>query len=313
MRRFWAIVRATALETISEPLALLLTLGAAVMIVLPSVFSFHQFGEPTRMARDAGLSSLMVFGSAYAVFCTIKVFRREIESGTAQMALSHPVSRAEFLCAKVAGVVAASSVFALAVGGVAAAVISGAEAGGCAATAEGGLTTIWNPALFSVVGVFAASLAIAAALNGFFRFRFTTTASSLMAFLSPVTAYAVWLAGRSFAASKMAASGFSSGVPFDTSVRFLPAAVAVILPVPVFVSASAAFSVRFKDHAAASLSCLLFLVSLPAMGNYYMSEALADGGTVPWTRVALAWAATLPFLAAFLLLGTCLFKDRDVG
>ena len=103
MRQFFSIARATALEMASEPLALLLTLSAMALAVLAPIMHYHQFGEASRMARDAGLSALLVFGIAYAVFCTVKSVRREIDSGTLEMALAHPVSRAGFFLAKLTG------------------------------------------------------------------------------------------------------------------------------------------------------------------------------------------------------------------
>lgn len=314
MRRCWAIVRATALEATSEPLALLLTLGAAALVLLATVFSFHQFGEPTRFARDAGLSALLVFGAAYAFFCTIKVFRREIESGTAQMALSHPVSRTGFFVSKIVGVAAAYLLFFLTVGGVAEIAIVGMEVGRMVAAVRSDLAMLWTPALLTASGVAVGSLVLAAALNAFAHARFTTTATLLLAFLTPIAAYALAQAGGSYCASLskgnliyLMASGF------DSAFRFLPAAVAVALPAPVFIAAAAAFSVRFRDNVASAVCVALFIVALPALGNYYMSESLANGGTVSWGRVALVGAATLPFLAAFALLGLHLFKDRDVG
>ena len=100
MRRHLAIVRTTALEVCSEPLAFLLTLTAlGCAAILPSLH-FHQFGDPSRMARDAGLSALLIVGLFYATFCTVKAYRREIESGTLQMALAASVSRAGFFLAK---------------------------------------------------------------------------------------------------------------------------------------------------------------------------------------------------------------------
>ena len=56
MRRHLAIVRTTALEVCSEPLAFLLTLTALGCAAVLPALHFHQFGDPSRMARDAGLS-----------------------------------------------------------------------------------------------------------------------------------------------------------------------------------------------------------------------------------------------------------------
>ena len=67
IRRWFAVIRTTALEMSSEPLALMLTLGAVVTVSVTSSLQFNQFGEPSRMSREAGLSEMHVFGIFYEV------------------------------------------------------------------------------------------------------------------------------------------------------------------------------------------------------------------------------------------------------
>ena len=147
MRQFFSIARATALEMASEPLALLLTLSAMALAVLAPIMHYHQFGEASRMARDAGLSALLVFGIAYAVFCTVKSVRREIDSGTLEMALAHPVSRAGFFLAKLTGAALAYLVFAVTVTAVSVTTVNGAEIGGRSAAKVGDVATVFGRAL----------------------------------------------------------------------------------------------------------------------------------------------------------------------
>ena len=133
MRRHLAILRTTAREVCSEPLTFLLTLTAlGCAAVLPSLH-FHQFGDPSRMARDAGLSALLIVGLCQSVFCTIRTYRREIESGTLQMALAASVSRTGFFLAKLAGAFLAYLVFAVTVTCVSLTAVNGAELGGALA------------------------------------------------------------------------------------------------------------------------------------------------------------------------------------
>ena len=100
MRRFLAIAKATAQELLDDPLSLLVALSSAALSVLAPTLHYHQFGEPTRMARDAGLSSLLLGGVVFAVFGCVRSLRRELESRTAELALSRAVGRGAFLCAK---------------------------------------------------------------------------------------------------------------------------------------------------------------------------------------------------------------------
>ena len=115
MRRFAVLVRSAALEALAEPLSAILFLVALVAVhVLPS-FHFHQFGEPGRLPRECGFSALLVFGLAFATSAAVHAVGRELESGTAAMALSRPVPRPLFFCAKIAGVFAALALFGVAV------------------------------------------------------------------------------------------------------------------------------------------------------------------------------------------------------
>lgn len=314
MRRWWSIIRATALEMSSEPLALMLTLGAVVVVALSSALHFHQFGEPSRMARDAGLSALLVFGFLYSVFCTIKVFRREIESGTLQMALSHPISRSGFFLAKVLGSLLAYGVFALTLSGVVRMFVIGAETGYWNSYVKGDIALIWMPAVYTAAGVVLVPLLVGAALDRFAHCRFTTTATWTALVCS-------WcgcgLIGH-LAPAKIAVLAeqyplVAEADVFGSAGRLVPALAAIALTAPVYSLAAAAFAVKFKDHVAASLSGVVFLLSVPALSGYYLSDALAKGGTVSWWYVAAAGAATLPFLVAFAVLGLMFFKDRDVG
>jgi len=294
VRKLLAIVRATALEILSEPLSLLVLLAALVIVVLSPAFHYHQFGEPSRMARDAGLSALFTCGSVIAVFGTIRALRREIESGTLEMALSHPVSRTAFFCGKVAGAFLAFLVFAAVVFLTAYVIVKGAVIGGESARQSGELARLWGPCLAAGVAVMIVPLLVAAALNRFAHRRFVQGAFR--------TAFAL-------AVLVASAAAFLSG---DVFARLLSAAVPLVFLMAILLTASAAFAVRLKANAAASCAGVVLLMLLPAVGNYYLADALSGGGTVPWRYVGLAGLAAVPAAAFFLLLGIHFINGRDL-
>lgn len=293
MRRWLSIARATALEILSEPLSLLLLLAALALATLAPAFHYHQFGEVTRMARDSGLSALFVGGVLVAVFGTIRTFRREIETGTAQMALVHPVSRSGFFLAKTFGAGGALLFFLSVVAAVALCIVRGAEIGGRHSDCCGDIARIWGPSLAIGVSTLVLPLAAAAALNRFARWRFVPTAFAF--------AFILALAGTCY---------HPNGV---LAARLLPVAVLVAVPSLVLLAAAAAFAVRFKANVAAAATGVAFAALVPFIGNYYLSDALAKGGVLPWGYVALALAAALPAGAAFLLLGLHFINGRDLA
>ena len=295
MRKVWSIAHATALEILSEPLSLLVLLAALVLTVLAPAFHYHQFGEATRMARDAGLSSVFTGGLVIAVFGTIRAFRREIESGTMAMALAHPVSRMGFFLAKALGAGAACLVFSSVVFLTALVIVDGAAIGGAIAAKSGDIARLYGPNFAEGLGVIVLPLVIGAVLNRFANMRFVLSSVVLALLLS--VAFAALAVIRDAA----------------WCVRLLPVATLILLFSSVLLSASAAFSVRLKANAAASAAGLVLVAFLPAVGNYYMADALSKGGSVPWAYVGCAALAALPAVLVFLLLGIHFINGRDVS
>lgn len=295
MRKFSSIVRATALEILSEPLSLLVLLAALVIAVLAPAFHYHQFGEATRMARDAGFSALLVCGGVLAAFGTLRAFRREIESGTLEMALAHPVSRRGFFLAKTAGAAVAYLVFAAIVLSVSLTIVEGAAVGGRLASASGDIARLWGPCLAAGLGVTVVPLVLGAVLNRFANCRFVLSA---------------------FALAALGAAGCAAWTAFRDGLlvlRLLPVALLIVLLSLVIVAAAAAFSVRFPAASSASAVGVVAVLLLPAVGNYCLSDALSGGGTVPWSYVGLAALATAPAVLLFLLLGVFLMDRHDLS
>ena len=274
-----SIVQATALEILSEPLTLLVKLTALALVVFAPTFHYHQFGEVTRMARDTGFSAVLVGGGVLAAFETIRALRREIESGTLEMALARPVSRGAFFLGKALGSWLATVFAVLVVFATSLVVVEGSAVGGRIAEKTGDVARIWGPCVAVAVAVIVLPTVAAAALNRFCRCRFVLTEQFLSAALAFVAgAWAV------FRDSSVLAPYFAALVP-------------LLVLMAVWV-------------AAAAMTGLVAAGSFPFVGNYYLSDMLANGGTVSWTYVAFAVLAALPAMAAFLLLGSC---AREAG
>ena len=292
MKRLLSIARATAQEVLSEPLQLLLTAFSLALAVVAPALHYHQFGEPSRMAREAGLSALLVGGLLYAVFGTVKTIRRELETGTAQMALAHSVSRAAFFFGKLLGVGAALAVFFMTVAAAYLTAVRGAELGAIFAEAHGYVPKTDRTLLaFSLAPLFLAPVA-AAALNRFYRFRFVPTAA-LLALVSAVP-------------------GVFVSPDFKLYSRLALAAIPVYAPLVAFLAISGAAALRFKDHLAVSISLVCATLALPFFGNYYLADALSKGGSINTAYILAALAGAVPIALAAFLAGVLSFTDRDV-
>ena len=293
MRRWFAIAKATALEIISEPLSLLLLLSALALAILAPALHYHQFGEPARMARDAGLSALFTFGSVFAVSGVFRSLRREIESGTAQMAIARSVSRGVFFLAKFSGAMMAYAIFLVVLASVSSVMVHGAAIGGEIAKRSGDIARLWGPAQAAGTAAVVLPPVLAAGLNRFWRFRFVPSAFALSLVISLVSAACFFDLGE--------------------SCRLATAWLSLMAPAAVLTAASAAFAVGMRPNFAIAALLVLSALSIPAVGNYYLADSFSKGGAPSWWYVLAAVAAALPAVAAFLVLGVYLLERRDIA
>ena len=292
MRKVFAIVRATMLEIGCDALALLITMAALAVSTFAPALHYHQIGEPTRMAREAGLSAILVGGLVFSIFGAVRSIRREIESLTIQMALAHSISRGMFLAAKMLGVFFAYLLFFVTVGANSIVAIKGAQIG--ALVAKGDVSRVWGPSLATGIAPIILPLIIAAFLNRFARFRFTRTAVILMALISILGVF----------------------YRFDISliVRFFAPALALMPLAIFFICLSGAAASRLNANSALSLSFIVVASSLFLFGSHYLSEISAPGASeIPWGYIAMLFAADLILSCAALLAGIALFDERDLS
>ena len=282
MRRFTAIAKTTALEILAEPLSLLVLSASLALAVFAPAFHYHQFGEPSRMARDAGLSALFVGGMLFAIVGAVRSVRREFESGTAAVALSHPVTRVQFLVAKACGAYAAFVLFSFVVGAATAIMVNGSLIGAAVAQKTGDIPRIWGVSYVCGVACVVLPYLAGAVLNRFFRFRF-----ALSAF---VTAVLIALASLFYR-------------PSASLLRLVPAVALLLLPAAFFSMAATSAAALLKTNAASAVCALLAAAFLPFAGNYCLSNALAGDGIIPWTYVAVAAIAVLPATVAAAVVG----------
>lgn len=292
MRKFFTIAKATAFEIVDDPLSLLILISSSALAILGPALHYHQFGEPSRMARDAGFSALFICGILFVGFGSIRSLRRELESGTASVALSRDVGRGVFFLAKYFGSLLAylhyaSSLFLLTI-----IIIKGAEIGGSIALAKGDIARLYGPSF--VIGTACVILPpfFAATLNKWANLRFASTSNVIM--------LGMLFTGAFF--------------KFDLSLvlRVLPVALVAMLPAALVSAALLSFAVKFRINVSLSLGLLVFVLLIPFIGSYYLPETLAKGGSLSWKYVGFSFAAIAPLIAAHLFLGAALFARREI-
>ncbi len=346
-RQAAALTWATVTEAIQQPLALLLLLTSVLTTLLVPVFQFHRFGEDGRLARDSGLSCMLVFGLVLAAGTAGRSVAGEIASGTAAAAIGKPVSRTTFLLAKWAGVCGVVKVFWVAT----LAATLAAERGSARFVEQEGFTGYATDALTIALGVAGAALAlgVAGAAHYFWRRRFGVAAFLGVA-LSQVAALAVsevcgrWFGSRGEAACSAgcgveghahgAAEGWLAYQP-PLNLRVVAAAVLVLLALAVFAALATALATRLQTGPALAVCALVLLAGLagdsfaggagglsvrglaagvlPDVQHFWLCDALARGGRIGWPYVAEAAGYALTVCALFLTAGCLSFRGRDLG
>jgi ABC-type transport system involved in multi-copper enzyme maturation permease subunit len=99
------IATATAKETISQPMFLLLT-GLGVALLIAYVFiPYNTFGEDVKMLKTSGMTTIKVLAIIMALWTASTSVADEIEGRTALTVLSKPVGRRQFIIGKFLGIV----------------------------------------------------------------------------------------------------------------------------------------------------------------------------------------------------------------
>lgn len=102
--QFLSIARLTIRDLLRQPVCLLVTLSAAVLILfLPQALA-HQLGQQGNLVRDSSLAFQLLFGVALTAYASASTFHAECAAGTLLTLFSRPVSRATFFLAKLCGV-----------------------------------------------------------------------------------------------------------------------------------------------------------------------------------------------------------------
>lgn len=324
LRQILRIAGATALEGLQQPVALLLALAAAVSTALQPLVSLYTFGEEGRLARDSGLALQLVLGLFVVAFTAGSTLHDELRRGTAAAVLAKPVGRGAFLVGKWLGTVGVLAVFS------ATTLLATLLA---ERTAEHFIETQYTMGTitdtYSGLGSLAAialALAVAAALNFARRVRFALAAQLLLPALLAATLVACGFVTRAGTAPE-------GGFDLQVNARVVPAAALVAALLSLYAAMATALATRLGVAPTASaLGAALFLgffaeslsmrpgaallrplfAVVPDVQNFWMTDALSDGGAIPARHLARAALYTLTSAAFWLLLGRVSLAHKDL-
>jgi len=316
LQQFLAVAGLTAIETLRQPICLLLaTVGLVAVALLPLVLS-HTLGEAPQMVADSALAFHFVAGLLLGGFAASRALTAEIRRGTAAAVLATPVSRETFFLAKYAGLALVVILFS--------ATLTLASLMSVRTVASGYERDAWGAGPLLV----AAALAYAAggAINFALRRPFVSDA-----FLLLMTGVVL-----AFAASG-AVDRQGHLAPFGSSFIWplVPIHALVTMAVLVLTAIALALATRLDVVPTVSICSALFfagLVSdylfgrraatdrvaaavyaiLPNWQHFWLADAIRLQSHVPARYLLLAAAYTALYVAAILAAGLVSFRHTEV-
>ena len=312
MRRFLALARTAAVESLAEPLAAVLFLSGMATVHLAPVFHYHQFGEAGRLARECGFSVVLVFGLIFATAAAQHALGRELARGTASVALALAVPRSLFFIAKTTGVLAALALFAAAAASATCLSQGSCAIAGLIQAEEGTGPQTLGLALSLGVGLTLGAIIFAAAAHRWAHRRFCLNACLAIALAEPL--------------ALVLTMGFVRRVPagFEgfaaIAIRLAPAFATLGVGCAVFVVLAAALAVRLPGPSATALTALAIVAAfvspvrpiLPVFNHFWLVDRLAAGGTLGWCEVAPVLAAGALLMAFWFIVGAVLLSRREI-
>ena len=320
MRQFLNIAINAFMELIRQPVFLLLMTGSVMFEIFLAVPYYFAFGDEPKLVNNSVLAVMLLSGLFGAVLSASSSLAREIRTGTALAVLSKPVSRAQFLLAKFAGLAGALTVLTYVN-------MIGVLIASRMAFDAYGKTDL--PA----IGIFSAGIALAYALAGFSNFflrrPFVSSAVIGMVILTTLAAFLIF---------QFTTQMESMGTQGHVDWRLVPAGILILFALWILAALAIACSTRLDTIPTLAICSAAFLLGL--MSDYFFGQRAADGqwwasvlysmipnwqlfwladaldmgkSTFHWSYVAKAFVYVIGYAGAALEVATMLFAERELS
>ena len=260
IHQFIALAWLTAIETMRQPVCLILVTTAILLVGNLPILITHTLGEGIKLVRDSSLAIHLVSGLILGVYAACASLVHEIRRGTAASVLSKPVHRELFFLAKFTGIVIVLMCFSVAV--TAATLLS-------ARTVRDRYELDWwsiGTLLAAVVTAYCA----AGLINFFLRRPFSSNA-----FMMLILLLATGFVGINFLDAEGDLATFGSQTPWS----LVPASVLVAIGVLVLAAISTSLATRLDVVATLTICSVLFFLGL--LSDYLFSRLTTNGF---WSR-----------------------------
>jgi ABC-type transport system involved in multi-copper enzyme maturation permease subunit len=320
VRQFLNIALNAFMELVRQPIFLLLLTGSVLFEIFLAVPYYFAFGDEMKLVKTSTLAVMLLSGLFGAVLSASASLAREIRTGTALAVLSKPVSRAQFLLAKFAGLAAALTLLAY-------------------VNLVGVMTASWmafdayGKTDLMAIGIFAGGIALAYAMAGFSNFflrrPFVSDAVFAMVIMVTLAAFIILQFTR-----QMQSLGDWAAVDW----RLIPAGVLILFAFWIFAAVAVACSTRLDMIATLTVCSGIFLLGLmsdylfgqlaergswwasalytavPNWQLFWLADALETGkSSFSWAYVGKAFAYMVFYAGAALAVAVALFDERELS
>ena len=319
---FYKLARNTFVECIREPVYFLMLLSALCMNGLFPTAAMFVFREQIKFVVDSAMATSLIFGLVVAVVCSAHTITREMHNGTVLLLLSKPVTRPVFVMAKIAGIIAAVTVFLF---------ILNASALVAVLIAKDQFRLE-----FGLMGVYYGAIAAAAIYGGlrnyFRQVSFTSNTLAALLILIPVIAVVYYLVR----VNGIDGHGAIDPEEFIEAKHLVPALLLLFPAVWTMGAISAALATRLELVSNLTICTIIFLLGLiskffvmqwvgeglfgsflrallPNWQYFWMADALAARQVIPVSYLLWALLYVLFYIAFWGLLALAFFSHRELA
>ena len=315
-QQFIALTRLTAIETIRQPVCLILITTAILLIGHLPILITHTLGEGIKLIRDSSLAIHFVSGLLLGAYAACASFVREIRRGTAASVLSKPINRELFFLAKFTGIVIVLICFS--------AVVTVATLLSARTVRDRYVLDWWS--MGTLLAAVVAAYGTAGLMSYFLRRPFSSNA-----FVMLILLLATGFVGVNFLDVEGDLATFGTQTPWS----LVPASVLVAIGVLVLAAISASLATRLDMVATLTICSVLFFLGLlsdylfgrlattgswgrtlygliPNWQHFWVVDALGEETGIPWSYLTNAGVYGLLYIAGVLCLGMVAFRHMDV-